>query len=159
MCERSTDHLPRTCPQLGTWTTTQACALTGHQTSSLVVCRMMPSPLSHTSQGNIHGFSPLPLTSLLFKGQLYFHSITIMPLGKLFLCICLSTQDCSFLSMYYFYTFSTLEREIYMECIQIHVLDFQLLKVRDHALLSLCFQILAYTCLVNIWTETIHYLF
>ena len=30
--------------------TTQACALTGNRTGDLSVCRIMPNPLSHTSQ-------------------------------------------------------------------------------------------------------------
>ena len=30
MWERHTDRLPLTCPQMGTWTATQACALTGN---------------------------------------------------------------------------------------------------------------------------------
>ena len=29
MCERNIDHLPLTCPQLGTWSKTQACAQLG----------------------------------------------------------------------------------------------------------------------------------
>ena len=32
MCKRNMDRLPLTCPQLGTWPTTQACALTGNRT-------------------------------------------------------------------------------------------------------------------------------
>ena len=43
--------LPLTSPQLGTWPTTQACALTGNRTSDLSVCRRALDPLSHTSQG------------------------------------------------------------------------------------------------------------
>ena len=43
--------LPRMCPLLGTWPTTQACALTGNQTSDPLVCRPALNPLSHTSQG------------------------------------------------------------------------------------------------------------
>ena len=39
-------------PQLGTWTTAQACALTGNRTRSLLVRRPVLSPLSHTSQGH-----------------------------------------------------------------------------------------------------------
>ncbi|KAF6088460.1 hypothetical protein HJG60_008285 [Phyllostomus discolor] len=39
-------QLPLECPQLGNWPTTQACALTGNQTSDPVF-----NPLSHTSQG------------------------------------------------------------------------------------------------------------
>ena len=38
-------------PLLGTWPTTQACALTGNQTSDLFVHRPALNPLSHTSQG------------------------------------------------------------------------------------------------------------
>ena len=56
VCERNIDQLTPTQPQLGTWPTTQACALTGNQTSDLSVCRMMPNPLSHTSQGYCHFF-------------------------------------------------------------------------------------------------------
>ena len=38
-------------PLLGTWTTTQACALTGNQTADPLVCRSLFIPLSCTSQG------------------------------------------------------------------------------------------------------------
>ena len=44
--------LPLTLPLLGTWPTTQACALTGNQTCDLLVCRLVLNPLSHTSQGS-----------------------------------------------------------------------------------------------------------
>ena len=43
--------LPLTRPQLGTWPATQACALTGNQTSGPLVRRPALNPLSHTSQG------------------------------------------------------------------------------------------------------------
>ena len=43
--------LPLMCPLLGTWLTTQACALTENQTSDLLVHRPLLNPLSHTSQG------------------------------------------------------------------------------------------------------------
>ena len=39
-------------PLLGTWPATQACALTGNQTSDPLVHRLALSPLSHTSQGS-----------------------------------------------------------------------------------------------------------
>ena len=39
------------CPQPRTWPATQACALTGNWTSELSVCRTVPNPLRHTSQG------------------------------------------------------------------------------------------------------------
>ena len=31
MCEKITDQLPLTCPELGTWPETQMCALIGNQ--------------------------------------------------------------------------------------------------------------------------------
>ena len=49
--------LPLACPILGTWPTTQACALTGNRTSDPLVYSPVLSPLSHTSQGmNIISF-------------------------------------------------------------------------------------------------------
>ena len=39
------------CPQLGTWPTTQACALPGNPASDPLVHRLALNPLSHTSQG------------------------------------------------------------------------------------------------------------
>ena len=42
--------LPLVCPLLGTWSATQACALTGNRISNLLVCRMAINPLSYTSQ-------------------------------------------------------------------------------------------------------------
>ena len=49
--ERYINHLPLSHPQLGTWPTTQACALTGNQTGNLSVQRLALNPLSHASQG------------------------------------------------------------------------------------------------------------
>ena len=43
--------LPLMHPPLGTWPTTQACALTGNQTGDPLVCRVALNPPSHTSQG------------------------------------------------------------------------------------------------------------
>ena len=40
-----------TCPFLGTWPSTQACALTGNWTGDSLVCRPALNPLSYTSQG------------------------------------------------------------------------------------------------------------
>ena len=40
-----------TCPSLGTWPATQACALTGNRTRDPLVHRLALNPLSHTSQG------------------------------------------------------------------------------------------------------------
>ena len=44
--------LPLMCPLLGTWSATQACALTGNPTSDPLVHRLALNPLSHTSQGH-----------------------------------------------------------------------------------------------------------
>ena len=54
--ERNIYWLPLTHLQLGTWPTTQARALTGHQTGDLLVCRPQLNPLSHTSQGQMNDF-------------------------------------------------------------------------------------------------------
>ena len=45
--------LPLMHPLLGTWPTTQACALTGNQTSNPLARRPALNLLSHTSQGNV----------------------------------------------------------------------------------------------------------
>ena len=45
-----------TCFPLGSWPTTQECALTGNRTDDPLVCRPAPNPLSHTSQGSTHVF-------------------------------------------------------------------------------------------------------
>ena len=41
---------------LGTWPTTQACALSGNRTGDLLVCRLVPNPLSYTSQDSLAAF-------------------------------------------------------------------------------------------------------
>ena len=52
MCERNIDWLPlASIPLLGTWPTTQACALTGNRTGNPLVHSLVLHPLSHTSQG------------------------------------------------------------------------------------------------------------
>ena len=53
MRDRNIDQLPLACPQLGTWPTTQACALTGNRNGDLSVHRLALNPLSHTSQGQM----------------------------------------------------------------------------------------------------------
>ena len=49
--------LPLPCPLLGTWLSTQACALTGNRTGHSLVCRPTLNPLSDTSQGSFFNFS------------------------------------------------------------------------------------------------------
>ena len=44
--------LPLTQPLLGTWPSTQACALTGNRTSDPLACSLALNPLSHSSQGS-----------------------------------------------------------------------------------------------------------
>ena len=48
--------LPLACSLLGTWPAIQVCALTGNQTSDLLVHRPGLNPLSHTSQGCFYLF-------------------------------------------------------------------------------------------------------
>ena len=45
--------LPLACPPLGTWPTTQACALTWIRTCDPLVHRPAINPLNHTSQGHV----------------------------------------------------------------------------------------------------------
>ena len=45
--------LPLEHPLLGTWPTTQSCALTGNETHDPLVGRLALNPLSHISQGTI----------------------------------------------------------------------------------------------------------
>ena len=53
----------------GTWPETQACVLTGNQTSNPLVHRLVLNPLSHTSQGNLHMFKAT--SKSLDVGELY----------------------------------------------------------------------------------------
>ena len=48
--------LPLTWPPLGTWPTTQACALTRNRTGDLLLHSPEFNPLSHTSHGTIDLF-------------------------------------------------------------------------------------------------------
>ena len=52
--ERNTERLPPAHPQPGTWPTTQAYTLTRNRTCDLSVGGTMPSPLSHTTQGEAY---------------------------------------------------------------------------------------------------------
>ena len=53
-------------PQLGTWPTTQACALTENQTEDPLVCRPVLNPQSHTSQGYVSVLMPVQFMTCLF---------------------------------------------------------------------------------------------
>ena len=79
--------LPLVRPLLGTWPTTQACALTGSQTGDPLVRRPMFSALSYPSQGrnshllstrlpSRHHDSPCPIFCHLTLGQLCLVRIT-----------------------------------------------------------------------------------
>ena len=61
MCKRYINWLPLSHPQLGSWPTTQACALTGNQTGDLSVCQPALNPLSHACQGPLE-FSLLQIS-------------------------------------------------------------------------------------------------
>ena len=78
--------LPLTCPLLGTWPATQACALTGNRTSNTLVCRPALNPLSHTSQGSKtvteHQFNHLNLTFTLRKYRYVLSFGKYSPKGK-----------------------------------------------------------------------------
>ena len=71
MPERYINWLPLTRPQPGTWPATQACALTGNQTSDLSVHRLVLNPLSHTTQG-------LTIFNVPFRGIKYTY-IVVQP--------------------------------------------------------------------------------
>ena len=49
--ERNINRLPLEHTQNGIESTTQACVPTGNRTSDILICGMMPNPLSHTGQG------------------------------------------------------------------------------------------------------------
>ena len=68
--KRNIDQLLLPCPQLGTWPTTQACALTRNQTGKLSVCGTTSNPLSDTSQGSLK-VSETVLPIQLFRGYLW----------------------------------------------------------------------------------------
>ena len=62
-------------PQLETWPTTQAWALTGNQTCDLSVCRPALNPLSHRGQGpafNSFGYSICVFSSLVSCNIVHF---------------------------------------------------------------------------------------
>ena len=61
--------LPLAHPLLGTWSTTQACALTGNQTGDPLLCGPALHPLSHTNQG--HYRSLLQIFSSIFYGFIF----------------------------------------------------------------------------------------
>ena len=54
MCKRYIYLLPLASLQLGTWPTTQACALTVNRTSDPLFCKPVLNLLSHTNQGLIN---------------------------------------------------------------------------------------------------------
>ena len=65
-CTRETSVGCLSCaPSQETGPATQACALTGNRTGGLLLCRMMTTPLSHTSQGR--SFSFIQLSVLLYE--------------------------------------------------------------------------------------------
>ena len=59
--ERNNVWLPLVCLLLGTWPTTQACALIGNRTSDPLLHSLVLNPLRHTSQGLIHILTEITL--------------------------------------------------------------------------------------------------
>ena len=59
-------------PLLGTWPTTQACDLTGNQTSDPLVCRLALNPLSHTNQGSLWELSRSTFLATFINGIQYY---------------------------------------------------------------------------------------
>ena len=79
--------LPLMHPLLGTWPTTQACALTGNRTSDPLVLRPALNPLSYTSQGRCYLLKDLnyrfffllfPALSLFLLSSVCFNLFFIM---------------------------------------------------------------------------------
>ena len=69
-------RLPLTCPLMGTWPTTQACALTGNRTSDPLIFRLALNSLKHTSQARTlfiidrYTHPPDPLYTLCIKCEI-----------------------------------------------------------------------------------------
>ena len=70
--------LPLTCPLLGTWPTTQACALTGNRTGNTLTHRLALSPLSHTSQSWNSSFLKCMHKMKLKVRMKYYHLPTLI---------------------------------------------------------------------------------
>ena len=69
--------LPLTHPLLGTWPTTQACALTGNQTVNPLVYRLALNPLSYTNQGSFTKFLMSLYLAALSRWQVKFTTDTL----------------------------------------------------------------------------------
>ena len=65
--------LPLTCPAVGTWPATQACAWTGNQTSDPLVHGPALKPLSHASQGCLTYFKKKTSNRLGAREYVTFH--------------------------------------------------------------------------------------
>ena len=68
--------LPLACPLVGTWSATQACALTGNGTSDPLVHRPALSSLSHTSHSCLLNFKYLKC--YVFTGCFHFNKYTCL---------------------------------------------------------------------------------
>ena len=75
MYERKIHQLPLAHPNLGTWPTTQVCALAGNQTGDLSVCGMMANPLNHTSQSSEQNFYLFNFSLTILSKALHFSSL------------------------------------------------------------------------------------
>ena len=70
--------LPLVCPTLGTWLTTQACALTGSQTGDALVCLSALNPLSYTGQGCLLFLNSFVENKLIHVKEIYTWSYLII---------------------------------------------------------------------------------
>ena len=64
--------MSHTCPNRGAWPITQACALTGNRTDSLLLWEMMPKQLSHAGQG------PMSSSISVFTASSQYHQLTTL---------------------------------------------------------------------------------
>ena len=111
--------LPLTLLLLETWPTTQAHALTGNQTSDLLVLRPALSPLSHTSQGNKRQFFYCILNTfflamqklfILMRSHLFNLSFMSLVLGDMSVRMLLHGMSEIFLPMFSSRTFMMLRQ-------------------------------------------------
>ena len=80
--------LPLSCPLLGTWAATQACALTGNWTRNPLICRLALSPLSLTSQSMDSFFLVVVLIGCFFASLCYKSLLWFSALSTLLLLTC-----------------------------------------------------------------------
>ena len=122
-------------PQLGTWPTTQACALTGNRTGDPLVFRPALSPLCHTSQDNSVVLSHPVCSYLLWQHQLSTR-------------ICLLLFYCQFSIVWRFHIL------FIHSSVNVHWGCFKLLALMYNASLNFVFKLLCGEILQFSWADT-----